>query len=362
MAEEKQQMAPIFDINGASVAHGFHGEKLPPHIYANRSFCGNYHRFMQQTRVELGFIPLTDLKLYQGPEKHWRVVPDLIQAHKMVRSSGVPNFLSCRIPVQGPLRPQVWRAYLHDYWDQQLTDLIEFGFPLDFKRMYPLQSTMDNHTSANDHVTAVEKYLSTELQHGALLGPFSEPPFPINVSPLMTRPKSDSAKRRTIVDLSGPKQCSVNTGVNRHMYLDTYFKLQYPSVDHITNTLIQLGPGAMLYKVDISRAFRHLRIDPGDIDFLGLKYKDFFLDVTLPFGFCHGLTFFTRCSDAIRHIIRQHGFPGFWTYIDDLICTGLPSKINQSYTFLLHLLQQLGLDISMEKLVSPTTSAIWYSG
>ena len=183
---------------------------------------------------------------------------------------------------------------------------------------------MDNHTSANDHVADVEKYLSTELQHRALLGPFSEPPFPIHVSPLMTRPKSDLAKRRIIVDLSWPKQCSVNAGVNRHMYLDTYFKLQYPSVDHITDALIQLGPGAMLYKVDISRAFRHLRIDPGDIDLLGVKHKHFFLDVKLPFGFRHGSTFFTHCSDAIRHIMRQHGFPGLWTYIDDLIYTGLP--------------------------------------
>ena len=138
MAEEDQQMVPIFDINGLSVAHGLDNEKLPPHIYANRHCCGDYNRFMQQSPVELGFIPLTDLKLYQGPEKRWAVVPDLIQAHKMVRSSGMPNFLSCRIPVQGPLRPQVWQAYLHDYCDQQLTDLIDFGFPLDFKRMYPL--------------------------------------------------------------------------------------------------------------------------------------------------------------------------------------------------------------------------------
>ena len=105
MAEENQQMAPIFDINGVSVAHGFDNEKLPPHIYANRHFCGDYNRFMQQSPVELGFIPLTDLKLYQGPEKRWTVVPDLIQAHEMVRSSGMPNFLSCRIPVPGPLRP-----------------------------------------------------------------------------------------------------------------------------------------------------------------------------------------------------------------------------------------------------------------
>ena len=89
----------------------------------------------------------------------------------------------------------------------------------------------------------------------------------------------------------------------------------------------------MLYKVDISCAFKHLRIDPGDIDLLGLKHKDFFLDVMLLVGFCHGSMFFTRCSDAIHHIMRQHGFPGLLTYIDDLIYTGLPPKIHQSYTF-----------------------------
>ena len=227
-------------------------KKLPPHIYTNRHSCVDYNRFMQQTQIELGFIPLTDVKLYQGPERYWGIVPDLIQAHKMVISSGLPNFLSCHILVQGPLKPEVWQSYLHDYWDQQLPDPIEFGFPLDFTRMYPLQSTMDNHISANDHVTEVEKYFSTALQHRALLGPFSEPPLPIHVSPLMTRPKSDSAKRRTIVDLRWPKHCFVNAGVNRHMYQDTYFKLQYLSVDHITDALIQLGPGAMLCKVDIS--------------------------------------------------------------------------------------------------------------
>ena len=119
------------------------------------------------------------------------------------------------------------------YWDQQLVDLIQFGFPLDFNREYPLQSTMDNHTSANHHIGEVEKYSSTELQHKALIGPFSEPPFPIHVSPLMTRPKQDSANRRTIVDLIWSKHFSVNAGISKHKYFDSYFELQYPSVDHI---------------------------------------------------------------------------------------------------------------------------------
>ena len=52
--------------------------------------------------------------------------------------------------------------------------------------------------------------------------------------------------------------------------MGTQFEMHYPSVDHIVYQLNQLGPAAENFKVDISRAFRHIRIDPGDIDLLGL--------------------------------------------------------------------------------------------
>ena len=135
----------------------------------------------------------------------------------------------------------------------------------------------------------------------------------------MTRAKQNSEKRRTIVDLSWPKGHAVNTGVHKNIYLGIYFKLQYPSIDNITMALNNLGPGAMLYKVDISRAFRHIMIDPKDKDFLDISHNNLYLDQSLPFGFRHGSVFFQRCSDAIHHIIHQHGFPGLWNYIDDLI-------------------------------------------
>ena len=122
---------------------------------------------------------------------------------------------------------------------------------------------------------------------GPPLGLFLNHLFPIHISPLKTRPKQDSDKRWTIVDLGWPRQQSGYTGISKHKYLDTYFKLQYPSIDNITDTLVKLGPEAMLYKVDICRTFRHIRINPRDIDLLGLKYKNLFLGVTLQFGFCH---------------------------------------------------------------------------
>ena len=159
----------------------------------------------------------------------------------------------------------------------------------------------------------------------------------------MTREKQNSEVRRTIVDLSWPKGAPVNDFLHKCKYLDTYFTLQYPSVDHITNKLKDLGPGALLFKADISRAFRQLRIDPGDIDLLGIVHNHLYLDGSVPFGFRLGSGFFERCSDAIRYIMKCHGHNALLNYIADLIYIGLLSKIHESYTFLLSLLQDLGL-------------------
>ena len=53
--------------------------------------------------------------------------------------------------------------------------------------------------------------------------------------------------------------------------MNYYFSLHYPSIDHIVEKIKQTGPGALFYKVDVSRAFGHIRIDPGDIDLLGFQ-------------------------------------------------------------------------------------------
>ena len=53
--------------------------------------------------------------------------------------------------------------------------------------------------------------------------------------------------------------------------------------------------------------------------------------------------------------MKLHGYDNIMNYIDDLIYIGLPSKIHQSYQFLLFLLQDLGLQVSQSKLLSPHT-------
>ena len=57
-------------------------------------------------------------------------------------------------------------------------------------------------------------------------------------------------------------------------------------------------------------------------------------------------------------MMDQANHNGLMPYIDDLLFAGLPSKIHQSYQFLLDLLKDLGLQISEAKLVPPSTSVV----
>ena len=312
-----------------------HPEKIPLFVWQNKSSSKDHAACISQNGGDFGYIPLQDLTIYKGPKISWGRVPDILEAHTIIRNSGAPNFLKARIPVATQLNPEKWYFHLRDYWDRQLPDLIKYGFPLDFDRSKPLQPTYDNHASAIQYIDCVEQYINEELQYGAIYGPFKDLPFPVHVSPLMTRPKQNSDKRRTIMDLSWPKGASVNNAIHKFRYLNTYFSLSYPSIDNIVDKVKALGPGSLLFKVDISRAFRHLRIDPGDIDLLGILHQDLFLDGSLPFGFRLRSGFFERCSDAIRFIMKQHNHNALLNYIDDLIYIGLPSTIHDSYQFLL---------------------------
>ena len=172
----------------------------------------------------------------------------------------------------------------------------------------------------------------------------------------MRRDKPDSDTRRTIVDLSWPEGQSVNAGVQQYKYLGSGFVLNYPSIDDIAKRIIGLGPGSLLCKVDISRAFRQLKVHTGDNNLLGLKLDSYYIDESVPFGYRHGSIFFEKVRDGIRFIMRKHGFPDLFNYVDDIIYCGTPSKIHPAFQFLVNLLYQLGLILNSKKLVSPTTS------
>ena len=216
-------------------------------------------------------------------------------------------------------------------------------------------SVQQNHSSATDHTEDVKAYLTEEKGFGAMLGPFQDSPIEnLHISPFLTRDKPGGAHRRVIVDLSFPHGHSVNAGVQSDTYLGTPFLLTLPTIDNITNKVKQLGKGCHLYKIDLSRAFRHVKLDPKDYNLLDLRLNDLYINSCLPFGFRHGSALFQRLSDAVRFIMAQKGF-SVTNYIDNIIGHSVVSKSQDSYQNLRTLLTELGFDISEKKVVKPAT-------
>ena len=243
------------------------------------------------TKFKFDFIPLGELKFPQDILVNQSSL-DSLQLHQKIKDSGEHNFMWVQVMLDSQLNPDVWDKYLQGYWDKQLPLLVRFGFPLDFNREAQLVSHLDNHSSAKAYPSDIEAYLQEEIAHKAILGPYTEPLLPgLHRSPFMSREKPDNPHRRIIIDLSFPHGTSVNAGISKDIYLDTPFILKLPTIDNITQVRT-LGRGCQLYKVDISRAFRHVKLDPKDYDLLGLRHINWYVDTCLPFGYHHG------CSNA----------------------------------------------------------------
>ena len=316
--------------------------------------CKTLQQWDAQNVKKFGFILMGELTL---PVKNSpsQLDTDPLNLHKIIKKSGTHNFLGPQIQIKSQLNPDAWDHLLKDYWDKQLPYLIRYGFPLDFDRSTPLKQEGDNHNSAKQYPQDIQTYLEQEIKFGAILGPFQTPPIQnLHHSPLMTREKPGAPHRQVIVDLSFPKGRAVNTGVTKDIYLGTPFILTLPSIDKITSTVKKWGRGCLIYKLDISRAFRHIKLDPSDYDLLGIRHNGHYIDTCLAFGFGSGSALFQRLSDAIRFILTRRNYDVI-NYIDDVIGVGLPSVTTKAFTDLQALVRQLGLDISVKKLVAPDT-------
>ena len=251
-----------------------------------------FKRWDDQTNTKYGFIPLGDF-ICPDEDNRKPHTADLLDIHNHVKSTGNFNFMDAQVSVPSQLRLDRWDAYLEGYWDNQLKFLIRYGFPIDFNNEISLSSEENNHSSATEFPDNVRKNFHDEGCFGAILGPSSTPPIKdLHISPCMTREKPHSDARRVIVDLSFPAGRSVNAGVSKDQYLGTPFLVNSSKIDIVTQKVKTLGKGSLIYKIDISRAFRHIKIDPGDYHLLGLKLDSYFIDSCLLFGFHHGSAIF----------------------------------------------------------------------
>ena len=279
------------------------------------------------------------------------------EIHTEVAKHGKPNYLGAQIRVPSGLNIQNWKNILKNYDLKILGQYLEYGFPLNLDyNLFQYNEMVDNHKSALQNSDGVVKYFATEVQKEAMTGPFDVKPFTkTHFSLLMARSKPDGGVR-VIVDLSWPIGQSVNSCIPDNMFEDINFVLKYPSIDMIIQKIRQLGPKALLFKIDLERAFRNLRMDPLDYPVLGLRWgSENYIDLSVPFRMKSGAAACQMTTNVITHALRSQKI---WiiNYLDDYLGVATPELAESHFMSVKNILADLGLPINSKKLEPPSHS------
>ena len=253
-----------------------------------------------------------------------------------------------------------WRRRLTSHHDQELCEFLEFGWPIGYMKSTQPQSSSKNHGSALAQPVIIDSFLKKECSLGATCGPFEVNPLqlPLVVSPLQIA-SSRSGKPRVVVDLSFPPFLSVNSGIPKDTYLDAPFSLRLPGTDALQAIIRDKGPGCHLFKRDLSRAYRQLRVDPRDYNYLGFRHNGFlYFDIAPPFGLRSAAMMCQRTTSAVTYMFGALGF-NCTNYIDDFGGAEIPSKSAAAFDALGTLLSDLGLQSSPDKDSPPATSMVF---
>ena len=289
----------------------------------------------------------------------WRCTNDEdIKIHQEVLDGGYPNRWGAQKPVKTQWNLELFQELLVDYEDKEVVEWIRYGWPTGRLPTLPDPAISNtNHKGATDYPEALSTYIQKEQSHGAVMDPFQKIPFPekVGIAPLSTRPKKGSEDRRIILDLSFPPGQAVNDGISKDQYLGLPAKLTFPKVDDFALCIYTLGRGCMMFKIDLSRYFRQLPLDPGDYSMIGYIINgELYFDKVLPMGMRSAPYIAQRVTNAIAHIHRWMKF-FLLNYVDDFVGAEHKENIWKAYQALATLLEQLRVDTSKDKLVPPTT-------
>ena len=204
----------------------------------------------------------------------------------MIKQSKFFNFQYCRIPLPTKFNFEFIENQLQDYHDKQVVELLKFGFPVDCQPTETDLGVPSNHKGATEFNEQVQALVNKEVSLGGVIGLFEAPPFENPCfSPLNSVPKKDSQERRLILDLSYPSGFSINDGIHKDIYLGEWAKLKLSSLDQFAEKVMELGAGCKMFKVDLSRGYKKIYIDPVDIEKMGFTLNSkFYFDCTLSMG------------------------------------------------------------------------------
>lgn len=329
-------------------------------ISCRRPFPYLYHKF-RDTDNPSNITNMVISDNIQPPKLDWPppgyMPSDLLSIHRAVVNSGTYNFMSARIPLPTKVNVEYLREELNTYYDKEILQFLEFGWPISYMHRSLPNSKPRNHRGAKLYPHHVDQFIATEIGHHATIGPFISNPFefPITVSPLNTAPKHSPGGRRVIVDLSFPAGHSVNDGIPTGWYIDEPFTLTYPTVDSLCSLIQLKGQGCHIYKSDLCRAYRQIQVDPSDYPFLCYQWRgSLFADTVFPFGLRSASIACQRTTKALSYIHNKHGYNSD-VYLDDFCGADTPDRAADAFQHLQRIIHNAGFDEALDKAIAPCT-------
>ena len=212
-------------------------------------------------------------------------------------------------------------------------------------------SQTDNYSSAtNPEVRPlVEKQINFEISHGHYQVTNEQPKI---ISALGAIPKGRGKGIRLIHDCSRP----VGNALNEYATHDPF---QYQTIQDAVDNIV---PNSYLAKIDLSQAYRVVKIHPSNYCATGLRYKFsdigepvIMIDTRLPFGPSKSPSIFNELTQAVRHIMcENYGHSGITVYLDDFLITQPTySQCNEVMHSLMKVLRSLGFWINYSKVEGP---------
>ena len=180
-----------------------------------------------------------------------------------------------------------------------------------------LDITIHQPQSAADNQLLVSEYIKSEVECGRLVDPVPEDLVPlIKISPIGLIPKPHQVgKWWLIVDLSYPRDHSVNTGISEELA-----SIAYAHVDDAIECIMTLGVGTMLIIMDLDSTYRHIPVHPGDHHLLGVSWEGrTYIDRTLPFGLCSTPKIFSAVAEMMAWVLHNAGIEHLIHYLDDFL-------------------------------------------
>ena len=145
----------------------------------------------------------------------------------------------------------------------------------------------------------------------------------------------------------------------RTLFLGEPISLVYPSVDTMTEMILDKGRGCLLFKTDLRRAYRQLPVDPADYRYLCYCWRDnWYIDTRVCFGLRSASVMCQSTTSAITFIEREKGY-SVTNYIDDFGGAEIAPLAPAAFASLQRTINVLGLEEAPEKAIPPSTCMTW---